>query len=70
MKKDGLGPEQAMFALSSRTAHVLGSVLVERMSEGPPSVPQQRLHIVSGMISRSPAEFPRLAERSRLPRQA
>jgi AcrR family transcriptional regulator len=62
MRSDGLGPEQAMFAVSSLMMQALGAVLVETMLGGAPSIPEQRLQLVSGMVSHAPRAFPRVAK--------
>jgi AcrR family transcriptional regulator len=51
MWKDGFDPEAAMLAFSSVVSHALGSVLLERMMGGDPSVPKQRLALVKGMLA-------------------
>lgn len=64
LRRDGLGAEEAMFAVSSVIAHALGAVLVEQMLGGAPSIPEQRLRLVGGIVARSPGAFPRVAEAS------
>jgi AcrR family transcriptional regulator len=61
MLRDGFRPEAAMFALSSSLSYALGSVLTERLMSGTPSVPQQRLRLVRGMLAKMPrGSFPRV----------
>jgi AcrR family transcriptional regulator len=54
MGKDGFRPEAAMFAFSSAMSLALGSVLVERMMDGPHPIPVQRLALVKGMLVEMP----------------
>jgi len=62
MWKDRFYPEGAMFALSSAMSLALGSVLVERMMDGPNPVPIQRLRRMKGMLGELPRGlYPRVA---------
>jgi len=62
MLQDGFQAEAAMFALSSILSHALGSVLSERLMGGAPSVPEQRLKLVRGMLAQMPrGSYPRVA---------
>lgn len=61
MLEDGFRPEAAMFAFSSIISHALGSALAERLMDGKPSVPQQRLELVRRMLADgSRGSFPRI----------
>ncbi|MGO9837863.1 MAG: TetR/AcrR family transcriptional regulator C-terminal domain-containing protein [Polyangiaceae bacterium] len=51
-----------MFAFSAVVSHALGSVLTERMLGGAPSVPNQRLTLLKGMLAEAPrGSYPRIA---------
>jgi AcrR family transcriptional regulator len=56
MEKDGFQPEAAMFAFSSAMSLVLGSVLMERMMDGGPSVPVQRLALIRQLVTEAAAD--------------
>lgn len=62
MLNDGFRPESAMFAVSSSVSLALGSVLTERLMDGTPPIPKQRLNMVHGMLGASPrASYPSIA---------
>jgi AcrR family transcriptional regulator len=66
MGKDGFEPEAAMFAFSSAMSLVLGSVLMERMMDGRPSVPIQRLALIRNLVREAaPDQYPRAWAASR-----
>ncbi len=54
MGRDGFETEAAMFAFSSAMSFVLGAVLVERMMDGHPPVPVQRLALVKSALDHLP----------------
>jgi AcrR family transcriptional regulator len=54
MSRAGFRPEAAMFAFSAVMSHALGSVLVERLMDGHPSIPKQRLKLVKGLVADKP----------------
>lgn len=58
----GFREEAAFFAFSALMSHALGSVLVERMLDANPPVPNQRLDAVKAMMTSLPADaYPRVA---------
>jgi AcrR family transcriptional regulator len=62
MRKDGFTPEAAVLALSSIVSHAIGSVLVQRMLGGKPSIPKRRLELVKEMLAGAPrSAYPRVA---------
>jgi AcrR family transcriptional regulator len=66
MLNDGFEPEAAMFAFSSAMSLVLGSVLVERMMDGSPPVPIQRLALIRGLVTaEGPDHYPHALAASR-----
>jgi AcrR family transcriptional regulator len=62
MRKDGFSPRAGMFAFSSAISLALGSVLVQRLMDGPHPIPLQRLTLIKGMLATMPRRrYPSIA---------
>ena len=62
MTSDGFRPHAAMFAFSALMSHAVGSVLVERLMAGHPSIPEQRMRLVRDVVAGRPkGSYPLIA---------